>query len=54
MLSEIGGKRTARRRQEGAGDSLGREIMTDILITTAGAGLVILAVLLAAQDLSVN
>ena len=56
MSGEIEGTRTGRagRRRQGATDPLGREIMSDILITSAGTGVAFLAVLLAAQSLFLN
>jgi hypothetical protein len=49
MLHEIEDTRRDRRWQERKASPSGREIMTDIAITTAGVGMVILAVLLAAH-----
>ena len=54
MLTEIDDERGATSRAESADDSLGREILTDIVMTSVGAGLVVLAIVLTAQGLSVS
>jgi hypothetical protein len=41
-------------RKERAASTLGREIMTDIVITSIGTGLIVLAILLAGQGLSLS
>ena len=54
MLTEIDDERGATSRAESADDSLGREILTDIVMTGIGTSLVVLAIVLAAQGLSVS
>jgi hypothetical protein len=52
MSNEIGDEGLGAPREESAAGSLGREILMDIAMTTIGTGLVVLAIVLAAQGLS--
>jgi hypothetical protein len=54
MIDEITDKRSVPFAQERRAGSLGLEIVTDIALTGIGTGLVALAILLAAQGLSVS
>jgi|HubBroStandDraft_1064217.scaffolds.fasta_scaffold07340_6 hypothetical protein len=54
MLNEIDDRRGETLRSESATGSLGREILIDIAMTSIGTGLVLLAIVLSAQGLSVS
>jgi hypothetical protein len=54
MLHEIDDKRAREPRAESAARSLCREILIDVAMTAIGTGLVALAIILAAQGLSIS
>jgi hypothetical protein len=50
MLSNIGNRRSVPPRDETERDGLGREILIDVATAGIGTGLVVLAIVLAAQS----
>jgi len=54
MLNEIDDQRGEAPRRDSVTGSLGREILTDVVMTSIGTGLVLLAIVLTAQGLRVS